>query len=369
MTTTTIFVTGGAGFIGSNLVRRLCHGGKYQVINLDKLTYAGNLESMVDLQDNPCHIFVHGDIGDRALLKSLFEKYQPRAVFNLAAESHVDRSIVSGFEFLQTNVLGTFNLLEETTAYWNGLAPNQKGAFRFIHISTDEVYGSLGEMGKFTEQSQIQPNSPYSASKASSDHFVRAYFHTYGLPTVTTNCSNNYGPYQFPEKMIPLMINHAIEAKPLPVYGDGGNVRDWIYVEDHCAALEALLETNKPGEIYNIGGNSEYKNIEVVHFICDILEDAFPVRNNPNAKVKPIEKYQDLITYVPDRPGHDRRYAVDSNKIRTEVGWKPETTFQTGLRKTVKWYLENRIWVDHVRSGEYQMWMKKNYGWRMEEKS
>lgn len=368
MTPKTVLITGGAGFIGSNLVRRLCLKGGYYVLNLDKLTYAGNLESLADLQDHPNHSFVRGDIGDRELVKSLFERYQPLAVFNLAAESHVDRSIVSGFEFLQTNVLGTFNLLEEATKYWIGLDENRKNSFRFIHISTDEVYGSLGSEGKFNEHTQIQPNSPYSASKASSDHFVRAYFHTYGLPTVTTNCSNNYGPYQFPEKMIPLMINHAIEAKPLPVYGDGGNIRDWIYVEDHCAALETILEKNTPGDVYNIGGDSEHKNLDVVHSICDILEEVFPVEKNPQMMSKKIKKYQDLITFVTDRPGHDRRYAIDSSKIFTETGWKPETTFQTGLFMTIQWYLENRVWVDHVRSGEYQKWMKKNYEWRMVEK-
>ncbi len=368
MTVKTVLITGGAGFIGNNLVRRLCLKGGYYVVNLDKLTYAGNLESLVDLQDHPRYTFVRGDIGDRVLVKSLLEKFNPIAVYNLAAESHVDRSIVSGFEFLQTNVLGTFNLLEETTAYWTGLEPNRKESFRFIHISTDEVYGSLGEMGKFTEQSQIQPNSPYSASKASSDHFVRAFFHTYGLPTITTNCSNNYGPYQFPEKLIPLMINHAIEAKPLPVYGDGGNVRDWIYVEDHCAALETVLEMAKPGEVYNIGGDSEQKNIDVVHSICDILEDAFPVQKNPEMMSKTTKKYLDLITFVPDRPGHDRRYAIDSSKISAGLGWKPAMSFQTGLRMTVQWFIENRTWVDHVQTGEYQKWMKENYEWRMEEK-
>ena len=363
-----ILVTGGAGFIGCNLVRRLCLSSRYHVINLDKLTYAGNLESLVDLMDHPCHTFVRGDISDRELVKSLLNKHQPLAVFNLAAESHVDRSIVSGIDFLKTNVLGTYNLLEEARSYWDSLDKTGKSAFRFIHISTDEVYGSLGEQGKFTEQSRIQPNSPYSASKASSDHFVRAFFHTYGLPTITTNCSNNYGPYQFPEKMIPLMINYAIEAKPLPVYGDGGNVRDWIHVSDHCAALEVILKKNQPGEVFNIGGDSEWKNIDVVRAICEILEELFPVRKNPEMIAKAIGKYSDLITFVPDRPGHDRRYAIDSSKISSQLGWKPKFTFPEGLHQTVEWYLEHRKWVDHVRSGEYQHWMDPSETRRLEEK-
>jgi len=361
-----ILVTGGAGFIGCNLVRRFCHSGKYRVINLDKLTYAGNLESLADLVDHPNHLLVQGDISDRPLVHSIFENHHPVAIFNLAAESHVDRSIASGFEFIQTNVMGTFLLLEETRAYFQTLTEKEQKSFRFIHVSTDEVYGTLGEEGKFNEYTPYSPNSPYSASKASSDHFVRAAFHTYQLPTITTHCSNNYGPFQFPEKLIPLMIIHARDAKPLTVYGNGGNTRDWLYVEDHCAALEAVLN-GRPGEVYDIGADSERTNIQVVRMICQLMEEAYPANANTAMKEKKIKRYEDLITYVTDRPGHDWRYAIDSTKISNELGWRPTMPFETGLRRTVKWYLDYREWVAHVQSGDYRKWVDQNYSWRLEE--
>lgn len=360
-----ILITGGAGFIGSNLIHELCKGGTYSVVNLDKLTYAGNPESLADLSGSPDYQFIQGDIGNRELVRYILYTTQPTAIFNLAAESHVDRSIADAMPFLLTNVLGTTNLLEEVRAFWKKLPIEQAESFRFVHISTDEVYGSLGDSGFFTEETQIQPNSPYSASKAASDHLVRAYHHTYGLPVLTTNCSNNYGPYQFPEKMIPLMILNATEGKSLPVYGDGGNIRDWLYVTDHCRALETVLEKGKIGEVYNIGGNNEQKNIDLVHGICAILDEIHPVGKNPLIKGSSIHRYADLITFVKDRPGHDRRYAIDSGKIQRELGWKPEMTFQQGLRQTVEWYLNHPVWVEHVRSGEYAKWIDRNYSWRM----
>jgi dTDP-glucose 4,6-dehydratase len=356
-----VLVTGGAGFIGSNLVHLLCAGGKYRVVNLDKLTYAGNLESLSDLDGNPDYNFIQGDIGNRELVRYIFNRYEPVAVFNLAAESHVDRSIVDAMPFLQTNVIGTANLLDQSRYYWEKLPGDRAEAFRFVHISTDEVYGSLGESGYFTEDTQIQPNSPYSASKAASDHLVRAYHHTYGLPVITTNCSNNYGPFQFPEKMIPLMILNALDGKSLPVYGDGGNIRDWLFVTDHCLALMTALEKGKPGEVYNIGGNNEQKNIDLVHLICSILDQRQPVRDNPRLKDRQLKQYADLITFVKDRPGHDRRYAIDSTKIQEQLGWKPRVTFEQGIQQTVDWYLNHPVWVEHVRSGDYARWIDRNY--------
>ena len=342
-----IIITGSAGFIGSSLVRNCMEKTIYAIINLDKLTYAGNLDSLADLEDNPRHIFVQGNIGDKDLIKGLLFEHKPQAVLNLAAESHVDRSIDGPEEFIQTNIVGTFRLLEACREYWNTLEEPEKSSFRFLHVSTDEVYGSLGQEGYFTEETPYAPNSPYSASKASSDHLVRAYYHTYGLPTLTTNCSNNYGPYQFPEKLIPLIINNALSGRDLPVYGDGKNVRDWLYVKDHCRALMTVLEQGKPGETYNIGGNAEKKNIEIVETICSILDEIRPRENG--------KSYKEQITFVKDRPGHDRRYAIDATKIRTELGWQPKETFDTGIRKTVQWYLDNQWWVNRVTSGKYKM--------------
>jgi dTDP-glucose 4,6-dehydratase len=342
----TILVTGGAGFIGSNLVHYLLKMDDINVINMDKLTYAGNLESLADIMDNERYIFVQGDIGDRELVKSLLAKHQPVAVMHLAAESHVDRSIDGPGEFIQTNVVGTFELLEAVRSYWNQLGENQQQDFRFIHISTDEVYGSLGMEGLFTEESRYQPNSPYSASKAASDHLVRAYYHTYGLPTIITNCSNNYGPRQFPEKLIPLMILNALEGKQLPVYGTGQNVRDWLYVEDHCRALFTVLRGGRPGEVYNIGGNTEKTNLEVVNTICSELD-----------KIKPRidkKKYKEQIIFVKDRPGHDLRYAIDASKISNELEWTPQEDFNSGLNKTIQWYLDNPEWCKNVQDGSYQ---------------
>jgi dTDP-glucose 4,6-dehydratase len=363
-----VLVTGGAGFIGVNLVNRLLNTKDQVVINLDKLTYAGNMESLAELSENPNHLFVQGDIGNRELIRYLLTRYKPRAIINLAAESHVDRSIIDGATFLQTNVLGTYSLLDEARTYWLNLDIDKKPLFRFIHVSTDEVYGSLGETGRFTETSRTLPNSPYAASKAASDHFVRAFFHTYGFPTVTTNCSNNYGPYQFPEKLIPLIINNALDGKSLPVYGDGANVRDWIFVEDHCAALELIMEKNRPGEVYNIGANDERKNIDVVRLICSILDELKPVWTNEKLSGRGLKQYSDLIFFVPDRPGHHRRYAIDSSKIKREIGWSPKVSFEDGLRLSVQWYLDHTEWVDHVKSGEYKDWIHKNYSWRLEEK-
>ena len=354
MTHTPILVTGGAGFIGSNFVRHWLAHYPAPVINLDKLTYAGNLRSLERLLHAERHQFVHGDIGDRALVHELLGRHRPRAIVNFAAESHVDRSIHGPAEFIATNVVGTLNLLMETRAYWEALAPAERGAFRFLHVSTDEVYGSLGaDDPAFTETTAYAPNSPYAASKAASDHLVRAYHHTYGLPVLTTNCSNNYGPYQFPEKLIPLMILNGLAGKPLPVYGDGLNVRDWLYVEDHCEAIARVLEAGRVGETYNVGGNSERTNMQVVTTICRILDE-----RQPTSPVTPHEK---LIRFVTDRPGHDRRYAIDAGKIRAELGWAPRTRFDDGIRATVDWYLANRAWTDEVMSGEYRKWVRLNY--------
>jgi dTDP-glucose 4,6-dehydratase len=329
-----LLVTGGAGFIGSNFVLSTVAQAGEPVVNLDKLTYAGSLKNLEGLRGDARHTFAQGDIAERALVRKLLERHRPRAIVHLAAESHVDRSIEGPAEFVQTNVVGTFCLLEEARAYWSTLAATERAAFRFLHISTDEVYGSLGpEDPAFTEETPYAPNSPYSASKAASDHLVRAYHHTYGLPTLVTNCSNNYGPHQFPEKLIPLMIHQALAGKPLPVYGDGLNVRDWLYVEDHCSALREVLARGRPGEVYNVGGGAEMKNIELVRTLCALLDDAKPRTGG---------SYASLITFVKDRPGHDRRYAIDAGKIRRELGWRPQESFESGLRKTVRWYLERR---------------------------
>lgn len=354
MTENTILVTGGAGFIGSNFVLNWVAGVGSPLVNLDKLTYAGNRANLASLDSDPRHIFVKGDIHDRALVRELLNRHRPRAVVNFAAESHVDRSIQGPEDFIQTNVNGTFHLLQESRAYWDGLGAAEKSAFRFMHISTDEVYGSLGPAdAPFTESTPYAPNSPYSASKAASDHLVRAFHHTYGIPTLTSNCSNNYGPYQFPEKLIPLMILNALNRKPLPVYGDGLQVRDWLYVEDHCAALRIILARGKPGEVYNIGGGNEKKNIDVVRAVCSLLDEQRPLPSEAH--------YASLITFIKDRPGHDRRYAIDARKLERELGWKPAQSFETGLRKTVQWYLEHMNWVKDITSGEYQKWLDTNY--------
>jgi dTDP-glucose 4,6-dehydratase len=353
-----ILVTGGAGFIGANFVIDWLAQHNEPVINLDKLTYAGNLENLGSLMSDTRHIFVQGDIGDCALVGKLLAEHQPRAIVNFAAESHVDRSIHGPEDFIQTNIVGTFHLLEEVRGYWNSLGEAEKSAFRFLHVSTDEVYGSLGkEDAPFTEETPFAPNSPYSASKASSDHLVRAYHHTYGLPVLTTNCSNNYGPYQFPEKLIPLMILNATRGKALPIYGDGMNVRDWLYVSDHCAAIRVVLENGRVGETYNIGGWNEMPNLDIVHRVCGLLDEFQPNPEGPATR---------LITYVKDRPGHDRRYAIDATKIHRELGWKPTETFETGIRKTVQWYLDNMGWVENVVSGEYRKWLDTNYAARSE---
>ena len=352
-----ILVTGGAGFIGSNFVLDWLARSDEPVINLDKLTYAGNLENLSSLQGNEKHIFVHGDIGDSVLLNSLLAKHQPRAIINFAAESHVDRSIHSPEDFIQTNIVGTFRLLEAARAYWSGLQAAEKATFRFLHVSTDEVYGSLGkDEPAFTEDHKYEPNSPYSASKAASDHLVRSYHHTYGLPVLTTNCSNNYGPYHFPEKLIPLMIVNALAGKPLPVYGDGQQIRDWLYVKDHCSAIRRVLEAGRLGEVYNIGGWNEKANLEIVNTVCALLDEL-----RPRSDKKP---YKEQIAYVADRPGHDRRYAIDARKLERELGWKPAETFETGIRKTVRWYLDNQDWVNNVLSGSYKQWVEKNYAGR-----
>jgi dTDP-glucose 4,6-dehydratase len=349
-------VTGGAGFIGANFILDWLRVNDEPVLNLDKLTYAGNLENLASLKGDPRHLFVQGDIGDRELVGKLLSQHRPRAIVNFAAESHVDRSIHGPEDFIQTNVVGTFHLLEETRAYWMGLPEAEQAAFRFLHVSTDEVYGSLGpDDAPFTETTPFAPNSPYSASKASSDHQVRAYHHTYGLPVLTTNCSNNYGPYQFPEKLIPLMILNATRGKPLPIYGDGMNVRDWLYVTDHCSAIRTVLQGGQLGETYNVGGWNEMPNIEIVKTVCALLDEMRP---------DPAGPYARLLTYVKDRPGHDRRYAIDAGKIHRELGWKPAETFETGIRKTVRWYLDNMGWVEHVASGEYRKWVDVQYGER-----
>ncbi|MDD2115543.1 dTDP-glucose 4,6-dehydratase [Pseudomonas asiatica] len=352
-----ILVTGGAGFIGANFVLDWLAGNDEPVVNLDKLTYAGNLQTLSSLQDDARHIIVHGDIGDSALVEQLLKTHQPRAIVNFAAESHVDRSIHGPEDFIETNIVGTFRLLEAVRAYWGGLGEQARQAFRFLHVSTDEVYGSLAaDEPAFTETHQYQPNSPYSASKAASDHLVRSYHHSYGLPVLTTNCSNNYGPYHFPEKLIPLMIVNALAGKPLPVYGDGQQIRDWLYVKDHCSAIRRVLEAGKTGEVYNVGGWNEKPNLEIVNRVCALLDEL-----RPRADGKP---YAEQITYVTDRPGHDRRYAIDARKLERELGWKPAETFETGIRKTVAWYLDNQEWVQNVQSGSYRDWVEKNYAGR-----
>lgn len=349
-----ILVTGGAGFIGSNFVLDWLAHSDEPVVNLDLLTYAGNLENLSSVRNNSNHHFVQGDIGNRALLAKLLAQHQPRAVINFAAESHVDRSIHGPSDFIQTNIVGTFNLLESVREYWSALPYPEKSSFRFLHVSTDEVYGSLEKTDPaFSETNRYEPNSPYSASKAASDHLVRAWHHTYGLPVLTTNCSNNYGPYHFPEKLIPLCILNALAGKPLPIYGDGQQIRDWLYVKDHCSAIRRVLEAGKLGETYNVGGWNEKANLYVVQTLCQILDELKPRRDGQSYKMQ--------MTFVKDRPGHDRRYAIDATKLEKELGWKPAETFESGIRKTVMWYLEHQDWVEHVLSGEYQNWLEKHY--------
>lgn len=348
-----ILVTGGAGFIGANFVLNWLATSSEAVINLDKLTYAGNLNNLSSLKDDARHLFVHADINDKATIDRLLQEHQPRAIIHFAAESHVDRSIHGPAAFIETNVNGTFSLLESVRSYWQTLPDAEKETFRFLHVSTDEVYGSLeANDPPFTETTAYAPNSPYSASKAASDHLVRAYHHTYGLPTLTTNCSNNYGPLHFPEKLIPLVITNARAGKDLPIYGDGSQVRDWLYVSDHCAAIRRVLEAGRPGETYNIGGWNEKTNLNVVHTICDLLDELQPKANG---------SYRDQIRHVKDRPGHDKRYAIDARKIERELGWKPAESFETGLRKTVSWYLANDAWTEQVLSGEYKNWVNLQY--------
>ena len=350
----TLLVTGGAGFIGGNFVLDWIAGSDEPVVNLDKLTYAGNLQTLASLQGDARHIFVQGDIGERALVDKLLAEHKPRAVINFAAESHVDRSIHGPGDFIETNIVGTYNLLESVRGYWNALPEADKSAFRFLHVSTDEVYGSLAKDDPaFAETNRYEPNSPYSASKAASDHLVRAWHHTYGLPVLTTNCSNNYGPYHFPEKLIPLMIVNALAGKSLPVYGDGMQIRDWLYVKDHCSAIRRVLEAGRLGETYNVGGWNEKPNIEIVNTVCKLLDELRPKADGTS--------YATQITYVTDRPGHDRRYAIDARKLERELGWKPAETFETGIRKTVQWYLQNPEWVQNVQSGAYKDWVNKQY--------
>jgi dTDP-glucose 4,6-dehydratase len=350
-----ILTTGGAGFIGSNFVLDWLVGSDEPVLNLDKLTYAGNPANLASLRGDPRHLFVQGDIGDAALVARLLDEHRPRAVVNFAAESHVDRSIHGPGDFIQTNVVGTFHLLEAVRGYWSGLAPADKAAFRFLHVSTDEVYGSLGPGDPaFRETHRYAPNSPYSASKAASDHLVRAWHHTYGLPVLTTNCSNNYGPYHFPEKLIPLCIHNALAGKPLPIYGDGQQRRDWLYVGDHCSAIRRVLEAGQVASVYNVGGWNEKANLEVVETLCDILDEFSPRADGTS--------YRSQISFVADRPGHDRRYAIDAGKLERELGWRPAETFDTGIRKTVRWYLDNQDWVTNVASGAYRDWVGKQYG-------
>ncbi|KIY37615.1 spore coat protein [Pseudomonas sp. 10-1B] len=351
----TILVTGGAGFIGANFVLDWVSQSGETIVNLDKLTYAGNLRSLASLEGNPQHVFVQGDIGDGPLVQRLLAEHRPRAVLNFAAESHVDRSIHGPQAFVETNVVGTFQLLEAVRGYWHSLDEAERAAFRFLHVSTDEVYGSLkaGDPA-FTETHQYQPNSPYSASKAASDHLVRSYHHTYGLPVLTTNCSNNYGPLHFPEKLIPLMIVNALAGKPLPVYGDGQQIRDWLYVKDHCSAIRRVLEAGQVGEVYNVGGWNEMANLDIVHRVCALLDEL-----SPRADGQP---YASQISFVTDRPGHDRRYAIDARKLERELGWKPAETFETGIRKTVTWYLANQEWVKGVMDGSYRDWVAQQYG-------
>ncbi len=349
-----VLITGGAGFIGANFVLDWVANTDEKIINLDKLTYAGNMASLASLQNNPQHVFVQGDIGDDKLLPKLLAEHQPRAVLNFAAESHVDRSIHGPGDFIETNIVGTFRLLESVRGYWQALAPEAQQQFRFLHVSTDEVYGSLSPQDPaFSENNKYEPNSPYSASKAASDHLVRAWHHTYGLPVLTTNCSNNYGPLHFPEKLIPLMIVNALAGKPLPVYGDGMQVRDWLYVKDHCSAIRRVLEGGQLGETYNVGGWNEKPNIEIVNTVCALLDEMRPRSDG--------QSYATQITYVKDRPGHDRRYAIDARKLEKELGWKPAETFETGIRKTVAWYLDNAEWVANVQSGAYREWVTMQY--------
>ena len=351
----TILVTGGAGFIGSNFVHAWLAQHDEVLVNLDKLTYAGNLRNLHALAGDSRHHFVQGDIGDTTLVSQLLATHQPRAVLHFAAESHVDRSIHGPMDFIQTNVVGTFQLLESVRAYWSGLDDQSRQAFRFLHVSTDEVYGSLAaDAPAFSETHTYEPNSPYSASKAASDHLVRAWHHTYGLPVLTTNCSNNYGPYHFPEKLIPLVIYNALAGKPLPIYGDGQQVRDWLYVEDHCKAIMRVLKDGRLGETYNVGGWNEKPNIEVVRTLCALLDELQPRADG--------QSYATQMTFVKDRPGHDRRYAIDARKLERELGWRPEETFETGLRKTVQWYLSHGDWVEEVTSGSYRAWIGQNYG-------
>jgi len=353
----TVLVTGGAGFIGANFVLQWIAEVGTPIVNLDKLTYAGNLANLASVHGDPRHVFVQGDIGDAPFVAKLLAGHRPCAVVNFAAESHVDRSIHSAGEFIETNVVGTFRFLEAVRHYWQALSAGEKASFRFLHVSTDEVYGSLGPLDPaFTEHHHYQPNSPYSASKAGSDHLVRAWHHTYGLPVLTTNCSNNYGPFQFPEKLIPLVILNAMQGKPLPVYGDGQNVRDWLFVADHCAAIRTVLAHGVPGEVYNIGGNCERTNLDVVRAICRTLDDFLP-----SSEQRPHER---LITFVQDRPGHDRRYAIDTSKVKRELGWQPAVTFEQGLRQTVRWYLDHEAWVRGVQSGDYRNWLAANYAQR-----
>lgn len=350
-----ILITGGAGFIGGNFVLDWLTGSDEPVVNLDALTYAGNLHTLDTLKNDARHIFVQGDIGDTTLVSELLQKYKPRAVVNFAAESHVDRSIHGPADFIQTNVLGTFNLLESVRAYWNGLPESDKSVFRFLHVSTDEVYGTLSaDDAPFSETNRYEPNSPYSASKAASDHLVRAWHHTYGLPVVTTNCSNNYGPYHFPEKLIPLVMLNALASKPLPIYGDGQQIRDWLYVKDHCSAIRRVLEAGRLGETYNVGGWNEKANLDVVHTICALLDELQPRADG--------KSYAEQISFVTDRAGHDRRYAIDARKLERELGWKPAETFESGIRKTVQWYLDNTDWTGNVTSGAYREWTEKQYG-------
>ena len=348
-----ILVTGGAGFIGSNFILQKMERDTNSIVNLDKVTYAGNLRNLESVASDRRYEFVHGDIGDRDLVRRLLKHHQPWSIVHLAAESHVDRSIRGPDDFIRTNIDGTFALLEEVRAYWKALADEERSRFRFVHVSTDEVYGSLGPNdAPFCESTPYAPNSPYAASKAASDHLVRAYHHTYGLPTLTTNCSNNYGRFQFPEKLIPLMILNARDGKPLPVYGDGRNVRDWLYVDDHCEAIAAVLDRGRPGETYNIGGSNEQRNLEIVETICDVVDEMAP---------RLALSRRGLVTFVKDRPGHDRRYAMDARKIERELGWRPKETFETGIRKTVRWYLENEGWVRDVTSGSYRQWIAAHY--------
>lgn len=350
-----ILVTGGAGFIGSNFVLDWLAQSDEAIVNLDALTYAGNIGNLETLLRDPRHIFVRGDIADTVLVRKLLAQYRPRAVLNFAAESHVDRSIHGPSRFVQTNIVGTFNLLEEVRTYWADSGESEKAEFRFLHVSTDEVYGSLAEdEPAFTESRRYEPNSPYSASKAASDHLVRAYHHTYGLPVLTTNCSNNYGPFHFPEKLIPLVIVNALSGKNLPIYGDGKQIRDWLFVKDHCCAIRAVLDNGRIGETYNIGGCNEKRNIDIVEAICELLDELSP-------RIDGLS-YREQIVFVKDRPGHDRRYAIDAGKIMHELGWSPSETFETGIRKTVQWYLENQVWVKNVSSGSYRQWLEKNYG-------